>query len=142
MKKKLSIFLIANMLTISLACLTARQAFSQTTGGGSTSCATCITETAIGLSGGTGTWADCRNSCVAMGAGWRMPTWDEEAYIGSGALGTPTGGWIANYVWTSTPWDSRVAATPTDGDWVVFDESSGYWNTNNYSNPYYCRCVR
>ncbi|OFY85897.1 MAG: hypothetical protein A3F72_08165 [Bacteroidetes bacterium RIFCSPLOWO2_12_FULL_35_15] len=109
-----------------------------TSGGGQTGCAACITETSVGTSG---TWATCRNSCVAMGAGWRMPTWDEETYIGSGALGTPTGGWQGT-VWTSTPWDARVAGTPTFNTWVVFTESTGDWYGGNYTGIYDCRCVR
>ena len=108
-------------------------------GGGSTGCASCITQTAVGT---LGTWSVCAQSCVAMGAGWRMPTWDEEVNIGSGALGTPTGGWIGGNVWTSTPWDARVAGTPSDGNWVVFFESNGFWTFTTYTNSIYCRCVR
>jgi len=111
-----------------------------TGGGGATGCASCITETAIGT---TGTWSVCRNSCVAMGAGWRMPTWDEELNIGSGALGTPTGGWIANYVWTSTNtrYDITGSTTPYN-NWLVLAESTGFWNWNTSNDSYGCRCVR
>lgn len=110
----------------------------QTTGGGPTGCADCITQTAVGT---TGTWATCRNSCVAMGAGWRIPTFDEETFIASGGLGTPTGGWIANWVWTSTPWDARVAGTPSFGTWVVLNESACGWNNSTYTHTVNCRCV-
>lgn len=85
----------------------------------------------------------CKTACVALGAGWRIPTFDEENYIYSGALGTPTGGWIGGKVWTSTPWDTRVAATPIGGDRVVLDESTGAWNYNsNWGGSHNCRCVR
>lgn len=110
-----------------------------TGGGGGTGCAACITTTAIGT---TGTWSVCRNSCVAMGAGWRMPTWDEEVYIGSGALGTPAGGWIAAYVWTSTPTDARVYGTLNSLIWMVLNESFGAWLTNNYGISNSCRCFK
>ena len=102
-----------------------------TSGGGPTGCASCITETAIGT---TGTWSVCRNSCVAMGAGWRMPTWDEELNIGSGALGTPTGGWIANYVWTSTiaRYDITGLTPPYNRYWLVLNESGGTWSWSTY----------
>ena len=109
-----------------------------TGGGGPTGCADCITQTAIGTSG---TWATCRNSCVAMGTGWRMPTWDEEVYIGSGALGTPAGG-FTNYAWTSTPTDARVYGTLNSNNWLVLSESNGIWSTYNYSVSYDCRCVK
>jgi len=72
----------------------------------------------------------------------RMPTWDEAAYYGSGAFDPPDGTWISGYVWTSTPWDSRVAATPTTGDWVVFCEYSGGWGSITYTETDACRCVR
>jgi len=111
-----------------------------TGGGGATGCASCITETAIGT---TGTWSVCRNSCVAMGAGWRMPTWDEELNIGSGALGTPTGGWIANYVWTSTIARYDITGSTTaHNNWLVLHESTGIWYWGIYSSSYGCRCVR
>jgi hypothetical protein len=109
-------------------------------GGGATGCASCITETAIGT---TGTWSVCRNSCVAMGAGWRMPTWDEELNIGSGALGTPTGGWIANYVWTSTNARYDITGSATTADiWLVLLESTGTWGWGSYNGSSGCRCVR
>ena len=37
---------------------------------------------------------------------------------------------------------SRVADTPNNGNWVVFNESNGNWNNNNYTNTNDCRCVR
>jgi len=83
---------------------------------------------------------------VAMGAGWRMPTWDEELNIGSGALGTPTGGWIANFVWTSTNarYDITGSTTYLHNNWLVLYESDGSWNWNDntYGYDYSCRCVR
>lgn len=100
---------------------------------------TTITQTAVGASG---TWATCRNSCVAMGAGWRMPTWNEEVFIGSGALGTPAGGWIAGYVWTSTPTDVRVDGTLNGTDWMVLNESRGHGVIVTYASSNGCRCVR
>jgi hypothetical protein len=32
--------------------------------------------------------------------------------------------------------------TSNNGNWVIFNESSGNWNNNNYNNNNYCRCVR
>jgi len=37
---------------------------------------------------------------------------------------------------------SRVADTPNNGNWVIFNESNGNWNNNNYTNTNNCRCVR
>lgn len=114
-------------------------ATTSSAGGGPTGCADCITTTAVGT---FGNWATCRNSCVAMGAGWRMPTWDEEVYIGSGALGTPAGGW-RGVTWTSTPSDARIAGTPIINHWVAFSESDGNWSDNrNATLSAECRCVR
>lgn len=112
-------------------------AATSSAGGGPTGCADCITTTAIGT---FGNWATCRNSCVTMGAGWRMPTWYEEVYIGSGALGTPAGGWRVP-AWTSTPSDARIAGTPIINYWVAFSESDGSWDNRNATLSANCRCV-
>jgi len=108
-------------------------------------CTTCITELSANQCSTVCTWAACRDKCIALApAGtWRMPTWDEATRYGSGAFtGTIPGGWITNYVWTSTPWDSRVADTSLTGRWVVFYESSGGWYTDDYTVTHGCRCVR
>jgi len=117
-----------------------------TSGGGPTGCASCITSIST-TEWSVVTWAQCRENCRLLVQGgfsdWRMPTWDEAAYYGSGAFDPPDSTWIGGYVWTSTPWDSRVAATPTKGNWVVFYESLGAWFNNSYNTTtYYCRCVR
>ena len=115
-----------------------------TSGGGPTGCASCITSISTTEWSGK-TWAQCRENCRLLVQGgfsdWRMPTWDEAAYYGSGAFDPPDGTW-SGYVWTSTPWDLRVAATPGYGVWVVFNESDGTWIHAHYASVGDCRCVR
>jgi len=115
-------------------------------GGGSTGCSSCISQTAVGT---TGTWSVCRNSCVAMGAGWRMPTWQEEEYIVSGALGTPTGGWLGgpvSYVWTSSVGNFMDAGNSVGSygpnTWTVCNENTGTWTYEPNTSSYGCRCVK
>jgi len=116
-----------------------------TSGGGPTGCASCITSIST-TEWSTVTWEQCRENCRLLVQGgfsdWRMPTWDEAAYYGSGAFDPPDGTWISGYVWTSTPWDSRVAGTPSNGYWVVFAENNGPWRGYSYMSSYCCRCVR
>ena len=116
-----------------------------TSGGGPTGCASCITSIST-TEWSVVTWAQCRENCRSLTQGgfsdWRMPTWDEAAYYGSGAFDPPDGTWISGYVWTSTPWDSRVASSPLNGNWVVFTESTGNWFHSNYTSINYGRCVR
>ena len=113
-------------------------------GGGSTGCATCITSISI-YEGSSLTWVECADACYNLVEGgfsdWRIPTWDEAVYYRT-TFGPPDGTWIADYVWTSTPWDSRVAATPSAGTWVLFPENNGGWSSANYATTYCCRCVR
>jgi hypothetical protein len=113
-------------------------------GGGPTGCANCITSISA-ADATTYTWSACREKCRTSTEGtfidWRMPTWDEAVYYGSGAF-DPPGGWQTGYTWTSTPWDSRVVSPSTNGYWVVFYESNGSWIGTTYATTDDCRCVR
>lgn len=114
-------------------------------GGGPTGCASCISMISS-YDASTYTWDGCREKCRNLTEGgytdWRMPTWDEAVYYGSGAFNPPGGTWHSTSVWTSTPWDARVAGTPSTGYWVVFYESNGNWGYILYTNSNKCLCVR
>jgi hypothetical protein len=97
------------------------------------------TQTAMGP---TGSFETCRNSCVALGNGWHIPTFEDETYITSGVIGLPTGGWSTNGVWTSTPWDSRVTNAPGAGVWVVMSETGTWTGLGELTVSVGCRCVR
>ena len=119
-------------------------------GGGPTGCASCISMVSD-ISTNSMTWGECASFCRSKTDGdftdWRMPTFEEVIYYTSGASNI-TFTASSNYIWTSTPYDARVATAASSGNWVVFYESSGYWTEYSYSdgsNTYphrYCRCVR
>jgi hypothetical protein len=102
-------------------------------GGGTTGCANCITQ--ISTPTVNVTWVQCADYCNSMGGGWRMPTWDEAIYYRTSLnITSPPGGWVADYVWTSSE--------SSYGFWIAFDESNGDWYYYYITNTRYCRCVR
>ena len=115
-------------------------------GGGATGCAACITEIST-TEWSNITWTTCRNNCRTLvengSSDWRIPTFDELVYYTSGTFDPPDGSWLPDYVWTSTPTDSRVLGTEILGDFMVFYESTGQWNYSVYNSATRaCRCVR
>jgi len=71
---------------------------------------------------------------------WRMPTFDELTYAVS-ALTDTTGAVVAdaNYLWTRT---NRCDSASCGSNWLILNPSSGTWDSSNYSNSRYVRCVR
>jgi len=113
-------------------------------GGGPTGCASCISMVSD-ISTNSMTWGACAKKCREMTTDgftdWRMPTFDEVIYYVSGASNISFTA-SSSYIWTSTPWDAKVATTASSGYWGLFNETSGKWLATTYSDSYYCRCVR
>ncbi len=116
-------------------------------GGGPTGCASCISMVSD-ISTYAMQWGACASFCRDKDdsgfTDWRMPTFEEVIYYTSGASNI-TFTASSNYIWTSTPYDAKVATTASYGSWVLFSESSGDWpNSSHYYSFYsYCwRCVR
>ena len=114
-------------------------------GGGPTGCASCITMVSE-VSTDTKTWGACASFCRSKTDNgfndWRMPTFEEVIYYTSGASNI-TFTATSNYIWTSTPYDAKVATTSYTGRWVFFVEGSGNWGGDNYTaTSISCRCVR
>ena len=114
-------------------------------GGGPTGCASCITMVSA-VSTNSMTWGGCASFCRSKAddgfTDWRMPTFEEVIYYTSGASNI-TFDVFSYYIWTSTPYDAKVATTSYTGRWVLFIEGSGNWGGDNYTaTSNYCRCVR
>ncbi len=96
--------------------------------------------TTVRSNGNAMTWKACLDTCRNLASNnyqgynnWHMPSIEDYAK----AATAPSDGWKSQYFWTTFP------STSNYGLWVLFYESSGYWNGDNYDdNDNYCRCVR
>jgi len=89
---------------------------------------------------------DCRTACIALGADWHVPTFDELNYVAAGFVGTPPGGFTAGNVWTTTPGWYGLVGSPSGnfqyGKFMFINESSWGVSYNTPSTLYSCRCVK
>lgn len=95
--------------------------------------------TTVRSNGNAMTWKACLDTCRNLASNnyqgynnWHMPSIEDYAK----AATAPSDGWKSQYFWTTFPYTSNT------GYWVLFYESSGYWDSASYYNNYYCRCVR
>jgi len=117
----------------------------QTSGGGPTGCANCITETRYDAA--THNFTGCRDYCRSLGAGWRIPTYEEEMYIMSGNTVIMDNGYAPDDVWTTSTITNPINGGGTCNYisyYYVIDESSGniHYTTSGSGTNRYCRCVK
>ncbi|HRS53840.1 MAG TPA: hypothetical protein P5250_03960 [Bacteroidales bacterium] len=88
----------------------------------------------------------CRAACISLGAGWHIPSFEEQSFLFSGALGIPVDGWINGYVWTTTPGWYGLVGSPSGvyqyNKFMVINEATGAISYNSPSTTYNCRCVK
>lgn len=135
---------IKNLTTCTANLDAANKAYvdAQVAAGGGIAGGTCPTAMSVNKCPSTCTYNVCRDSCINLGPGWHIPSFEEENCIISGILGTPADGWINAWVWTSTPCWYGLYGTAYMGNFLMTNEYTQSITRTAPTNSYNCRCTK